>query len=237
MRLGLLGKKLEHSFSPAYFAEKFKSEGLDAIYQALPLEDIGDFKNWLNYHQLDGFNITIPYKESILPHLDGLDRTAAEIGSVNVVKSYNGKLWGFNTDYLGFANSISPYLKAGDKALVFGTGGSSRAIGYALSKMGIEYKKVSRKDTGYMVYDEVNQHLDAHRILINTTPLGMYPQIATCVPIDYTGVTSKHHCFDLVYNPEETEFLRRCKQQGATAQNGLEMLQLQAELSWDIWSY
>ena len=237
MRLGLLGKKLEHSFSPAYFAEKFKDEGIGATYQALPLGDISDFKTWFNRHQLDGFNVTIPYKESILPHLDRLDRTAAEIGSVNVVKSYNGKLWGFNTDYLGFANSISPYLKAGDKALVFGTGGSSRAIGYALSKMGIAYTKVSRSNKAYKLYEEVEQHLDAHRILINTTPLGMYPQMDTYVPIDYDGITTKHHCFDLVYNPEKTEFLKRCHLKGATTQNGLEMLQNQAELSWDIWSF
>lgn len=237
MRLGLLGKELEHSFSPAYFARKFDSEGINASYQALPLKDINNFNAWFKEHQLDGFNVTVPYKERVIPYLHAIHSSAAEIGSVNVVKHIDGKLWGFNTDYLGFAKSISAYLKANDKALIFGTGGSSKAVAYALRRLGISYFKVSRTDTSYLSYEDVLRYLTTHRILINTTPLGMYPNIETLVPITYESLTEEHHCFDLVYNPEETAFLRRCKVNGASAQNGLEMLHIQADLSWDIWSY
>jgi len=243
---GLIGKSLEHSFSPLFFKEKFENEGItDAYYNLYPLKNIGEFSYLINdFSELSGLNVTIPYKQDIIPFLDILDDAAKEIGAVNTIKFQwnNNKLTliGFNTDYLGFKDSLKPMLKKEHhSALVLGTGGSSLAVIYALKKMGINYTRVSR-DPGspdVLSYHELNnEHIAKHKVIINTTPLGMYPNIDQCPDIPYGAVTSDHILFDLIYNPQQTEFLGRGILKGAAIKNGFEMLINQAVYSWKIWN-
>ena len=232
---GIIGFPLLHSFSAKYFNEKFATEKIEAEYSLFPMKELtSEGVNEL-MDSLDGFNVTLPHKQAIIPFLDRLDETAEVIGAVNVVH----KRIGYNTDCLGFMASIRPLLRDFDrKALVLGTGGASKAVCYGLRKLGITPTLVSRTPKeGMFGYEELNAEImDTHSIIVNCTPLGMYPDIDSCPPIPYTLISAQHLLFDCVYNPEETLFLRKGKEQGATIQNGIGMLIGQAKEAWKIWN-
>ena len=242
---GLIGKTLTHSFSAAYFNNKFARENISARYDLYPINSIDKIQDLiLNNTSLKGLNVTIPYKEKIIPYLHSLSEAASRCGAVNVVRidrTADGfSLYGDNTDIVGFRRSISPMLsKDHQKALVFGTGGASKAVCLALSKMGIGYTLVSRSpEKGDLTYDQIDRDLLLnHLILINATPLGTSPDVETAIAIPYRHLTSRHVAFDLVYNPSETRFLALCREAGATCKNGLEMLHIQADESWKIWNH
>lgn len=244
-RYGLIGRNLIHSFSADYFNKKFLREGLDACYDLFPISSIDKIMSIIeNIPELKGINITIPYKEAIMPYLSFVSGEAKECGAVNVVKVNRNiggiYLSGFNTDIIGFMNALMPILEPRHKnALVFGTGGAAKAVKYALEKLEIDYTVVSRKkECGDMVYSDINKGtIRAHTILINATPLGTYPDVGSAVDIPYDFVTQNHIAFDLVYNPSETSFLRQCRLHGAKCKNGLEMLHIQAEEAWKIWNH
>lgn len=240
----LIGKPLGHSFSADFFNEKFRREGIDNSYILAPLDSISEVSQLLDgYPDLQGFNVTIPYKEQIIPYLDSMSDEAMAIGAVNVVKvrNINGKryLKGFNSDAIGFKESITPLIKPYmKKALILGTGGASHAVDHVLRSVGIETVKVSRNATsGMFTYTQLTQDvMGNHHIIVNTTPLGMWPDTEACPDIPYELITSRHLCFDLVYNPEVTMFMRKASDRGATVKNGLQMLHLQALAAWDIWN-
>lgn len=235
---GLIGKELTHSFSPKYFSNKFLAENIIAKYNLFPLNDIKEFSNLLKENKfLKGLNVTIPYKESIIPFLNEIDKTASDINAVNTIKFTDNKLIGFNTDVIGFEKSLKPLLKNHHKkALIFGTGGASKAVCFVLKKLKIKYKIVSRKKS-FLQYNQIDKVLlKEYSILINTTPLGMFPNIERKININYNGISNKHLVYDLIYNPLETTFLFSAKQQGAIIKNGLEMLEIQAEESWKLWN-
>lgn len=235
---GLIGYPLTHSFSPAYFTNKFEKEGIDAVYKAYPLASITELPLLLQeQYQLAGFNVTIPYKQLVMPYLSEMDDAAKVIGAVNCVDMKNGRLKGYNTDYIGFTNSLKPLLRTQhSQALVLGSGGGSKAVTYALQKLGIDYRIVSRTGTD-ITYDTLTDDIVSnHRLIINTTPLGMFPHSDACPRIPYDAVTEQHLLFDLIYNPTETKFLSLGKQRGASIKNGYEMLVTQAEESWRIWN-
>jgi len=237
---GIIGYPLTHSFSPAYFKKKFANLGIDAIYEPFPLPGINEFPGLLMaYPSLAGLNVTTPYKEAVMPFLQEIDPVATEIGAVNCIVIKNGSAKGYNTDAKGFEESLNPLLNHyHTHALVLGTGGSSKAVAYALTQLGIPFQKVSRyKRLGSFSYDELTPEIIAmYKLIINTTPLGMYPHIDAAPAIPYEGIGEHHLLYDLIYNPEETRFLAQGKAQGAVTKNGFEMLQLQAEASWVIWS-
>jgi shikimate dehydrogenase len=235
---GLIGYPLTHSFSPAYFHARFDSEGVDAGYTAFPIHNIEELPKLIIHHpKLYGLNVTIPYKEQVLPYLDAIDDAAKVIGAVNCIDIKDNQLKGYNTDYIGFMNSLKPLLQIQHThALVLGTGGASKAVQYALQQLGIAYKVVSRTDGDYRYTDLTDAIVSSHKLIINTTPLGMYPDIDDFPPLLYNTITKEHLLYDLVYNPDETKFLSLGKQQGATIKNGYEMLVLQAEESWRIWN-
>ncbi len=237
---GLIGYPLEHSFSPAYFNAKFLKEDIAASYMSFPITDIELLPALLKQHpDLSGLNVTIPYKEAVMPLLDELDTDAAAIGAVNCISIQNGKTKGYNTDITGFENSLKPLLVQGmNSAIILGTGGAARAVRWVLKKLGIDYISVSRQDNADAIsYDMLTgDDIRQRKIIINTTPLGMYPHIESYPLIDYTAIGDKHLLYDLVYNPEQTRFLQIGKQQGATIKNGREMLELQAEAAWQIWT-
>ena len=234
---GLIGYPLKHSFSKNYFEKKFKEENISHIkyinFESEKLEKL--FENKL-LSDLSGFNVTIPFKESIIPFLDDIDGAAKEINAVNCVKKVNDKLIGYNTDYIAFKKSIEPLLNnTHKKALILGSGGASKAIIYTLKDLKIEYKVISRKsEFNYHSIDK--KTINNHQIIINCTPLGTYPDIHSFPPIPYEYLTENHLLYDLVYNPEETEFLKKGKHYNCQTKNGLEMLQIQAEKSYVIWS-
>ncbi len=236
---GLIGYPLQHSFSPAYFKTKFAAQHIDAVYGLFPLETISEFTGLLASHpELEGLNVTTPYKEAVIPYLDQLDEVAREIGAVNCIAIKHGKTTGYNTDAMGFEKSLNPLLKPQHtQALILGTGGSSKAVAYALTQLGIPFQKVSRMKTeGALSYDDLNVDIiSRHKLIINTTPVGMYPNIDAMPPFPFACVSSHHLLFDLIYNPVETKFLAKGREQGAVTKNGFEMLQLQAEASWGIW--
>ncbi|MDG1040919.1 MAG: shikimate dehydrogenase [Polaribacter sp.] len=240
---GLIGRNISYSFSSGYFKEKFAELELENHqYQNFDIESIQRFPKLINQAiNLSGMNVTIPYKEEVIPFLDEIDTEANEIGAVNTIKFLeNGKLKGFNTDVFGFLNSIKPLLeKHHTKALILGTGGASKAIAYALKKLQIEFQFVSRdpSEENEISYTELSEEIIAtHTIIINCTPLGTFPETALCPEIPYQFITSKHLLFDLIYNPSKSTFLKKGKEKGANIKNGLEMLQLQAEESWRIWN-
>lgn len=242
-RFGLIGRHLQHSFSPAYFANKFKQEGiLDCTYDLFPLAQIEDFKALLQKNSnLKGLNVTIPYKQAIIPFLEDLSPQALEIGAVNTIQFIDGKLIGHNTDVYGFQTSLEKILSAPQfqsKALVLGTGGASKAVIYALQKLSIPYQYVSRSAaTDILSYEMLSPEIiQEHLIIINTTPLGMAPNTDTCPLLPYLAIGQKHILFDLVYNPKQTLFMKKGLEQGAKSINGLEMLHLQAEKAWSIWT-
>jgi len=260
---GLLGFPLSHSFSRGYFTEKFKREDLEAVYENFAIPDISQFPSLiLENPLLVGLNVTIPYKQSVMEYLDALDPEAEEIGAVNTIRiERRGKekprLVGYNSDLIGFRESIRPYVESmrnlsqirisdkiipsrssALKALVLGTGGASRAIAFGLKQLGVETLFVSRTlEPGRIIYENLDQsYYDEYHIIVNATPMGMYPNVNTCPPVDYKFIGPNHLLFDAVYNPEKTLFLQKGESQGATIKNGLEMLHLQAEAAWKIWN-
>ena len=238
-KYGVIGFPVRHSMSPAYFTEKFGLLGVsDCQYAAYELANIADIKKLIVQENLAGINVTAPHKQTIIPFLDHLSEAAKTIKAVNTVTVKNGILYGDNTDYMGFSSSIRELLPTEKiQALIFGTGGSSLAVRYALIQMGIPYKSVSRGAAADFTYDDITPRIvHDHKLLINTTPLGMFPDIGTCVTIPYDAIGETHVCYDLIYTPEETEFLRRSKESGARLKNGLEMLKTQADHAWDIWN-
>lgn len=238
---GLIGYPLEHSFSPRYFAEKFKRENINARYEAFPLANIEELKGLFTLHKnLKGLNVTIPYKAEVMQQLDEINADAQLVGAVNCIDLTNGKKTGYNTDIIGFTKSLVPLLKKQHTdALVLGSGGSSKAIVFVLNKLGINHKIGSRQNAdGAIAYEDITEDIiAAHKLIINTTPLGMYPMVEECADISYSAISDEHLLYDLIYNPEQTMFLQKGALQGAQIKNGLEMLELQAEASWDIWNH
>ena len=244
-KYGLVGYPLTHSFSKKFFTEKFSVEKIDAEYLNFEIDTIEKFPALPSTHtNLKGMNVTIPYKEQVIPYLDELDDAAREIGAVNTIRverTENGVyLKGFNTDVYGFSESLKPFLKPHHtKALVLGTGGASKGVVWALKQLNIEAKVVSRtpKNESQIAYDQLDRAtMEAYTLIINTTPLGTFPKVEGCPDIPFEFISEKHLLFDLVYNPEVTEFLRRGKEKGAAIKNGLEMLHLQALKAWEIWN-
>lgn len=241
-KLGLLGKNISYSFSRGYFKSKFEKEGITNVtYENFDIEDISIFPSIIqNTEGLKGLNVTIPYKQAVMPFLDKIDEKAKAIGAVNTIKvKKNGKLVGYNTDCYGFKKSLKPYLKAHHKnALILGTGGASKAVAYVLKELGIAYEYVSRTVSPNVrfTYDDLNESIiDEFEIIINCSPLGTFPNVENCPNIPYGGISEKHILYDLIYNPLETKFLKIGKEHNATTINGLKMLELQAEKSWSIW--
>lgn len=241
---GLIGFPLIHSFSQNYFNQKFEAEGIKARYLNFELPDIGDFMEVISeYPTLAGLNVTIPYKEQVIPYLNELDEDAAKIGAVNVIKIIRNKgslkFKGYNSDIIGFTDSISPLLnERRKKALVLGTGGASKAVVRGLENLGITATLVSRSAReGVITYEELTPEVMAENlIIVNTTPLGMYPHVDECPDIPYDCLTKEHLCYDLLYNPDVTMFMRKAEEYGAETKNGLEMLLLQAFAAWNIWN-
>jgi shikimate dehydrogenase len=241
-KLGLIGYPLSHSFSKRYFQEKFLKEGIqDYQYDLYPFENINLFPELLKREsQLVGLNVTIPYKQSIIPYLNELDETSQKIGAVNTILIKNGKTTGYNTDYIGFKQSLTHFTgneQSKLQALVLGTGGASKAVQEALKSLQIPFRLVSRQATEIAIsYQNLSaQDFQTYRLIINTTPLGMYPDTDKFPEIPYHFLDQQHFVYDLIYNPEETLFLQKAKMQGAKTKNGLEMLYLQAEAAWKIW--
>ncbi|WP_396181011.1 shikimate dehydrogenase family protein [Flavobacterium sp.] len=241
-KFGLIGKNISYSFSKKYFSEKFINNHFhNCEYENYDIENIKEFTEIIDKTKgLVGLNVTIPYKESILPFLDKISNNAKKIGAVNCISiSKNNKLKGYNTDFYGFKKSIQPMLKKKHKkALILGTGGASKAVAFALKKLNIEFDFVSRNPTEYEIgYKEINAAIfNEYQIIINTTPLGTFPNISESPKLDYSLFTANHIAFDLVYNPEESTFLKKAKKSGAVTKNGLEMLINQAEKAWLIWN-
>jgi shikimate dehydrogenase len=242
VKFGLIGRNISHSFSKKYFTDKFKLLHFDNCeYLNFDIDSIKKFPEiFAETKGLQGLNVTIPYKEEIIPYLDELSKNAKKIGAVNAISiSKNKKLKGHNTDHYGFKKAILPLLEEHHKkALILGTGGASKAIAFALRKLKIEFDFVSRNPNEFeLSYEELSQDaFDDYQIIINTTPLGTYPAFETYPDLDYSLFSSMHLAFDLVYNPEETEFLKRAKANGALTKNGYEMLVFQAEKAWRIWN-
>lgn len=241
---GLIGYPLSHSFSKKFFENKFANENIIANYVNYELESIELFPKLFNRISLSGLNVTIPYKKAVLPYLDELDDVSLSIGAVNtIVPSLKNGRWflkGFNTDVYGFRQSIRSLLKNHhQKALIFGTGGASKAVAYVLNQYGITVNFISRSQLGPNVFswDKMNDNMiEQHGILVNTTPVGMFPKLNECLPIPFNRVGANHLVIDLIYNPEETLFLKNCKSKGAQVLNGHRMLTCQALKSWEIWN-
>ena len=233
---GLIGKTLVHSFSEGYFNNKFHKEDInDADYKNFELNNISEFTDLISKMKLSGLNVTIPYKESVIPFLDELTPQAKAIGAVNTIQFKDNKLIGHNTDTIGFSQSIYHILNRRNKALILGNGGASKAIQYALKNLNIEYKIVSRKSS-FDYSDISSKSIGYYDIIINTTPLGTYPEIADFPQIPYKELNENHLLFDVIYNPTESAFLRFGKIRNCSIKNGLEMLEIQAESSWNIWN-
>lgn len=236
---GLIGATLSYSFSKKYFGKKFLKEKINASYQNFELKNIVSFKELITKNNFTGLNVTIPYKTTIIPFLDELDEVAEKINAVNTIKFENGKLIGFNTDIIGFQNSLKPLLKKNHShALILGTGGASKAIKYALQDLEITSTFVSRtvKPQSF-IYEDLNESIIAkHQIIINTTPLGTFPNVNEKPSLPYQYISENHLLFDLVYNPNITAFMQKGIYKNAIVKNGYEMLELQAEASWKIWN-
>ena len=243
-KFGLLGYPLGHSFSKNFFNEKFHSEGIDAEYLNFEIPSITEIQSvLLGNPELSGLNVTIPYKEQVIPYLDEIDPDAAAIGAVNVIRIIRQKgkvkLKGYNSDIIGFMESIEPLLESHHKkALILGTGGSSKAIFHGLKKLGIEAKFVSRTPKqGMFTYEDLTSEvMDEYKVIVNCTPVGMYPRADEYPNIPYQYITPNHLLYDLLYNPNTTLFMKKGADKGAVTKNGLEMLLLQAFASWDIWN-
>jgi shikimate dehydrogenase len=243
-RYGLIGYPLGHSFSRNFFHEKFAAEGIDAEYVNFEIPRIEDFPNVIKENpQLRGLNVTIPYKQQVIPYLDELNDDARQIGAVNVIQIIRPdkgpvRLVGCNSDVMGFTGSIRPLLKEHHrKALILGTGGASKAVRHGLQKLGLEVTFVSRHaQPGMLTYEALTPEVMAdHTVIVNCSPVGMYPHVDECPQIPYEQLSPRHLLFDLIYNPDVTLFMQKGSEQGATVKNGLEMLHLQAIGAWEIW--
>lgn len=240
-QLGLIGETLSHSFSKNYFTQKFKHENLSNFrYDNFELAHIEEFPSLIKTTpNLLGLNVTIPYKKEVIPFLDEVSNEAEAIGAVNTILKKGNKLLGYNTDVIGFQQSLEPMLKSHHtKALILGTGGAAQAVAYVLNKLAIEFLFVSRTpNENQLNYVQVDASvLESYAIIINTTPLGMHPKVEVTPNINFTSINKKHLLYDLIYNPTETLFLQKGKLCGATIKNGLEMLERQAEAAWKIWT-
>lgn len=244
---GLIGFPLGHSFSRNYFNDKFAAEGIDAEYCNFEIPVISDVRDVIDSHpDLAGLNVTIPYKQQVIPYLDRLDDEAAAIGAVNVIKITRDnenknavKLTGYNSDFVGFRDSIAPFINdKRKKALILGTGGASKAVYHGLKALGVEPVFVSRTPReGMLSYEQLTPEVMArHKVIVNTTPVGMYPEVDRCPDIPYGCLTPEHLLYDLVYNPDVTTFMKKGAEHGAEVKNGLEMLLLQAFEAWRIWN-
>ena len=237
-KFGLIGFPLSHSFSPKYFAEKFDKEGIrDCQYDLLEIPTIEDVEELLD-GSIEGINVTIPYKEQVMPYLTAIDPEAEAIGAVNTIKIADGEITGYNSDIYGFEHSLLGLLNDDRPtgALILGTGGASKAVKYVLDKLSIAYKVVSRS-TGDLIYDELNDEImNTCQLIINTTPLGTYPNIHQKPTLPYDSLSARHFLFDLTYNPRVTAFMQEGIDRGAKTLNGYRMLELQAEKSWAIWN-
>jgi shikimate dehydrogenase len=243
-KYGLIGYPLGHSFSKNYFNEKFHNECIDAQYINFEIPDIGDLPEIIDSNpELKGFNVTIPYKEKVISYLDYISPEARAIGAINVVKIEHKNndviLKGYNSDVIGFTKSIEPLLeKFHKKALILGTGGASKAINYGLKSLGLESLFVSRyQRPGMIQYEQITpEMIQEYNVIVNCTPVGMYPQVDTCPQLPYKAMSTHNLLYDLIYNPDETLFMKRGKEKGASVKNGLEMLLLQAFASWEFWN-
>ena len=236
---GLIGFPLKHSFSPGYFKSKFQLEGiLNSEYRLFPLSNIDEIVDLVEEKQPLGLNVTIPYKEQVIPYIDNLSPDAKMIGAVNTIKFRADRSEGYNTDTYGFEVSLKAFYGKNKpkNALILGTGGASKAVQFVLEELDIMYHNVSRRQ-GYFGYEDLDEGIiKAHQLIINTTPLGMNPNNEMCPKIPYQYLTKDHLLYDLVYNPEKTQFMKLGEAQGSKVKNGLEMLHLQAEKSWEIWN-
>ena len=237
---GLIGKTLGHSFSAAFFKDYFEKNNITATYSNFELNDIEDIQTIFSQN-LSGLNVTFPYKESVLPFLDRLDESAAQIGAVNVLAFENGEKVGYNTDAYGFAQSIKPFLTfEHERALIFGTGGASKAVAHVFKQIGLDVFYISRNGNeanGVFRYEDINNHmLRSCRVLVNCTPVGTFPDVNACLELPFEHLTPAHLVIDLVYNQAQTELMKRAKAQGAAVMNGLSMLQHQALKSYEIWT-
>lgn len=232
-RFGLVGYPLSHSFSEPYHTAKYKELGIEATYRNFPLSSLQDLPLLIHTEKLDGFNVTIPYKEKIIPYLHAIDPMAQSVGAVNCVRIINEQLWGHNTDIIGFERSLSQFAPDAHRAIVFGTGGASKAICHVLHSKQISFIKVSRNEIldGITYADLSKDLVESSDLLINTTPIGTYPHVDDFLPINYSWIHQRHFAYDLVYNPAVSKFLYFCQQEGAQIKNGLEMLQIQADES------
>lgn len=244
---GIIGFPLQVSFSRDYFTDYFRYEELTAQYDLYPLNDISEFPALVQARQLSGLNVTIPYKQQVIQYLDELDDTAAAIGAVNVIKFMREKrgkrgsvkLKGYNSDVIGFSDSIRSHLQTHHtKALILGTGGASKAVDYGLRQLGLQTHFVSRQptETIYGYADLTGEIMQNHLVIVNTTPLGMSPNVEACPDIPYEFLTDRHLLYDVIYIPEETLFLKKGKERGCVVVNGLEMLYGQARAAWEIWN-
>ncbi len=248
-QFGLIGYPLSHSFSQKFFTEKFLRENIvNAQYENFPLATIESFAAlWKEHPSLEGLNVTIPYKKEVIAFLQHSSPVVQAIKACNCIRKFNNELYGYNTDVIGFEKSLLPFLKAHHThALILGTGGASAAVQWVLQKLNIQYQVVSRKSKtieentelkASLSYDQLsNSIIESHTLIINTSPLGMFPNVNEAPPIAYDAITAQHHLYDLVYNPIETLFMKNGLAKGATVQNGLDMLHIQAEESWTIWN-
>ena len=239
-KFGLIGYPLSHSFSQGFFTEKFKAENIvDAEYFNYPIPSIEDFTALWDDSNLQGLNITIPYKKEVITYLNHPSSVVKSIQACNCIRRFNNELYGYNTDVIGFQKSLVPFLKPQHThALILGTGGAAAAVEWVMQNLKIQYQFVSRREgVNTISYEKLNEQIIAdYKLIINTSPVGMYPNVSDAPNIQFSAITSQHHLFDLIYNPAETLFLSKGKAQGATIQNGLEMLHIQAEESWKIWN-
>jgi shikimate dehydrogenase len=248
---GLIGYPLGHSFSKKYFTEKFFREGItDAHYELFPIMELDELAALrLQWPNLRGLNVTIPYKEAVLPYLDGLDETAQAVGAVNCISIENQQLIGYNTDVIGFEKSLLNFFPNDNlliESYILGTGGAAKAVAFVLKKLGIPFQFVSRRqdDAAHVTYEQLSGEVArfktkmpmSHLLFVNTTPLGTHPNVNTCPDLPFDRLSTEDLVFDLVYNPAETLLLRRAQTHGCCTQNGLEMLHLQAEAAWHIWN-
>lgn len=238
-KYGLIGYPLSHTFSPGYFKNKFEQEKIaDCVYASYELSDIKQFLDLVKDKAIHGLNVTIPYKEMVMQYLDDLSPEAKAIGAVNTIKFQAGKLIGYNTDVMGFEDSLKELIGENviKKSLVLGSGGAAKAVSYVLKNLGIDNKVVSRSDKGDIRYTDLVGNFDQYQLIVNTSPLGMYPKLDTCPDIPYDEINDNHFFYDLIYNPEKTLFLKRAEGNGARIKNGHRMLIIQAERSWEIWN-
>ena len=239
-KFGLIGKSLSHSFSKAFFEDYFSSNNIEATYSNFEIQNEDELALFLKEKKVDGCNVTIPYKETIIPYLDELSEEATAVGAVNTIHLVNNRWIGYNTDVFGFKQSIKPFLtNRHEKALILGTGGAAKAVAFVLKEIGIEVLFLSRNPKGrnQFGYDDLNEYMvKACKLIVNTTPVGMYPNIEDCISFPFSSLTEEHLVVDLIYNPEATTFLKQARENHATILNGASMLKEQALKSWAIWN-